>query len=382
MKSSAMIRARLGVTIGAMILACAGANIAMAQQDASSTPPMTPPVTDAKPAEVKTDPKPKALSVGDAAPALSIAKWVKGDTLSGFEKGKVYVVEFWATWCGPCIMSMPHLSELQREYQARGLTVIGVTSKDGRGNTLDKVTEFIKEKGETISYSIAWDDEDKTNNAFMKAAKQRGIPCSFVVDQKGNIAYIGHPSQLDPVLASVVGGTWDYVEGPKKLRELEKRMRDIGQTASDDPAKALKLLNEVIVEHPYMIKNLEMFKYMLQVETGDTEAAKATGNAIVDRAVAKKDQGSLNELAWTIVDPDGEHKFRDVDLALRAAMEAEKLTGGTDPAVLDTLARCYWTKGEKAKAVQAQAKAVELAKGQMKEELENTLEEYKEQAKP
>ena len=54
----------------------------------------------------------KQLSVGDPAPGLDIDMWVKGEEVS-IESGKVYVIDFWATWCVPCRRSIPHLSELQ-----------------------------------------------------------------------------------------------------------------------------------------------------------------------------------------------------------------------------------------------------------------------------
>ena len=73
----------------------------------------------------KTDPSkdviPTAsLKVGDPAPALKVTNWLQGDAVETFELGKVYVVEFWATWCGAPIRYMPHLAELQARYKDRG----------------------------------------------------------------------------------------------------------------------------------------------------------------------------------------------------------------------------------------------------------------------
>ena len=65
------------------------------------------------------------LKVGSAAPELAIEHWLQDGNgffkpVTKFEKGKVYVVEFWATWCGPCIQSMPHLAEIQNKYRGQG----------------------------------------------------------------------------------------------------------------------------------------------------------------------------------------------------------------------------------------------------------------------
>src|SRR5689334_25163119 len=68
-----------------------------------------------------------SLTVGSPAPAIKVAKWVKGKPVNSLKKGNVYVVEFWATWCGPCKQSIPHLTELAKKYAGKA-TFIGVSS--------------------------------------------------------------------------------------------------------------------------------------------------------------------------------------------------------------------------------------------------------------
>src|SRR5215471_5656015 len=65
------------------------------------------------------------LKVGDPAPKLQTGKWVQGEPVKEFAKGKAYIVEFWATWCGPCRISIPHLNEIHNKFKDKGLIVIG-----------------------------------------------------------------------------------------------------------------------------------------------------------------------------------------------------------------------------------------------------------------
>jgi thiol-disulfide isomerase/thioredoxin len=322
------------------------------------------------------------LKPGMPAPALSIEKWVKGSPVAKFEKGKVYVVEFWATWCGPCIASMPHLSRIQAEYAAKGVTVIGVTSKDERGNDLAAVEKMVTAKGDGMGYTVAWDTDRKTNEAFMRAAGQNGIPCSFLIDQNGNVAYIGHPMNLDLPLAKVVAGTWDIEKGTAMLADVDTRMNEVYSLAEKDPVAALKKLAELETKYPDYAGKNEPLRFDLLLAAGDLPTAYSIGEKLVAAAIAEKDASVLNQIAWKIVDPDVKNAKRDLVLALRAAEKAVEFTESKDASILDTLARVHFWKGDAAKAIEIQTKAIGLAAGALKKQLEETLEEYKAKGKP
>lgn len=149
----------------------------------------------------------KTLGPGDPAPGLSVTKWLHGEPVT-MATGKVYVVDFWASWCGPCRISMPHLDGLAKEYGSKGVEVIAVTSADEQGNILPRVERFINEKCKSLQIHFAWCETADTFNAWMGAANLSGIPTTFVIDRHGKIAFIGHPADLDDVLPKVVAGTW------------------------------------------------------------------------------------------------------------------------------------------------------------------------------
>lgn len=149
------------------------------------------------------------LKVGDAAPAFSVESFIQGEKFEAFESGKVYVVEFWATWCTPCVASIPHLTELQKKYP--NITIIGVTASEqpSRANLDDRLTKaeaFVAKQGARMEYTVAYDGNGFMWSNWMIPAQRGGIPATFIVGPEGRIEWVGHPQmdEFDRALDAVV----------------------------------------------------------------------------------------------------------------------------------------------------------------------------------
>ncbi|WP_309714487.1 TlpA family protein disulfide reductase, partial [Armatimonas sp.] len=166
-----------------------------------------------------------SLTIGDPTPAFAPEGWAKGKPTQAFQKGKVYVVEFWATWCGPCIASFPHLSDMADKMAGKA-TFISVNTWDRNqpgekeakhAGHVERVAKFIKDNDTKMRYTIALDDEkDTIATTWMRAAGRNGIPCAFIVNQQGKVAWIGHPMQMDKPLEEITAGTWDVAAAKAK----------------------------------------------------------------------------------------------------------------------------------------------------------------------
>mgnify|MGYP001809671413 CR=1 FL=1 len=148
----------------------------------------------------------QSLGPGEPAPPIKVAEFVKGKAVTDLSKG-VFVVEFWATWCGPCIVSIPHISELAKKHEGK-VTVIGVSVWEQGDDIADLVKKFVANQGDKMSYNVARDEGMTMAETWMQAAGQKGIPASFII-KDGVVQWIGHPMDMDEPLEKVVNGTFD-----------------------------------------------------------------------------------------------------------------------------------------------------------------------------
>jgi thiol-disulfide isomerase/thioredoxin len=136
-----------------------------------------PAAENAEPAKKKTDYPPIATAV-----AQSDLKNLDGTTFKvADKKGKVLLLNMWATWCGPCRAEMPTLVKMQDAHRDKGLEVIGLNTDD---ETVEDINKFAADM--KLNYTLVWADT-ALQSALVKISKFGGIPQSFIVDRDGNL---------------------------------------------------------------------------------------------------------------------------------------------------------------------------------------------------
>ena len=312
------------------------------------------------------------LTIGDPAPSLSHATWLKGEPVASFEKGKIYVVEFWATWCGPCKANIPNLTELAKKYAGQ-VSISGIDiweSTDHHDTTyMNRVSAFVKGEGDKMAYNVGADDQaSDIANTWMKASGEAGIPMSFVVGKDGRIAWMGHAQGLDNVLAQVTAGKFD-VQAAKERRATELEAIRPVQDAMEakEYKKALALMAKIVAKRPNMDRYYEYDRYrayahidlahtkvmsakiikdsggeigayqmmssVYATEPDLSPAAYAFGMTLIQAALAKKDREYLFLSMAGAVSLSMHDRPKAIDYAKQAVEAAEKDSHAPKPFV-------------------------------------------------
>jgi len=379
-----------------------------------------------------------SAQLGDPAAPLQITEWVKGkpvDLAAGKGK-KIFVVEFWATWCGPCRASIPHLTELQKKFKDKNVVFIGVSDED-----VPTVKKFVEKMSDKMDYTVAVDTDRKTSKGYMTAYGQGGIPHAFIVDKESRIAWHGHPmGDLEKSLEQIAAGTFD-IKTAKKREVAEKKMnefytlaqKDTEDAKLDELAKEIHALEEELGDNqsgrkfdPVEARKSARFQkvvgdYQRALLAGKDEAEIETLGKQVEEVAPKtfkltdykesillrktfndyylaacgesgadklsdlgqklldaktKNATALNDWAWTVL-TDEKIKSRDLKLATKLAKAALDASEGKDANILDTYARALFDSGKVAEAIAWQNKAIAAAgEVDQKQEFEATLAKY------
>jgi thiol-disulfide isomerase/thioredoxin len=311
--------------------------------------------------------------VGSPAPAIKVAKWYKGTPVTELKEGQVYVMEFWATWCGPCIAAMPHVTELAKKHEGKA-TIIGVSvwerPADKTNEAIDALVKpFVESQGEKMGYNVAAEGADgfmATN--WLAAAGQSGIPCSMIIGKDKKIAWIGHPMGMDEPLEKIIAGTWDVKA--EAARYAEARAKKEAQAAllsavrdamgRNDPKGVVTAIDSAIEKNPEMESQLFPVKFEALVQS-DEAAAFAFLKKWYENGGAEKEPVNgynafigLSRHAEAVKKPDWALMAQVLD-------KVNTVRGKKDPQIMAAQAAASFKAGDKKTAVECQEKALELA---------------------
>lgn len=314
--------------------------------------------------------EPIGATVGADAPPLRVEKWLKGTPVD-LKDGKVHVVEFWATWCGPCKQNMPHLSEISRKF--RGKAVVSAVSvmetAEDRDKTkpvpyVDRVARFVRSANAMMDYTVGMDTADgKVANDWFGG--QAGIPLSYVIDQTGKVVWRGHPSLG---LEEVVGLTVDGKLTPEALTAVSTKYRTMMTTAETLITAMRKA--EAAKDYPAIVSTCNDIEQQAPIDADWVSPHKYAGLAHTDPkaahtyalAILKRCRNSpiwLNSVANSIL-KNRELVPDDIPVALELARQAMKSTPDTDTERRSTLAWALAANGKWADAVREQTAVLDL----------------------
>ncbi|OQP61173.1 hypothetical protein A3860_05505 [Niastella vici] len=319
--------------------------------------------------------RPPSLNIGDPAPPLRLREWIKGSPVQHLEKNKVYVIEFWATWCAPCRSAMPHLSALARKYRDK-FTVLSIDVMERKTTPIEKVKAFVDSMGDRMDYPVAVEDSYLMQSGWLNAAEAHGIPSVFVVNAEGKIAWIGHPMLLEEVLQKIKNNTWDINEALAR-RNWQRRLAKLDQDASyelirfrhdplqdlRDPDSVLLTINEIVRKEPDL-KYAPIIAYNTFVSLLRIDPRKAYEYGKMAMVTPTYDEPAWSQIRVAVRTYADKLKLPAEIYQLGAEAYQAEIDHIAFPENVDlykfynNMATLYWRANDSLKAIDAQQKAI------------------------
>lgn len=325
------------------------------------------------------------FKIGDRPPPLAPMAWIKGGPVDRFEPGQVYVVKFFATWCGASRQSMPELSALARRHAGK-LTAIGVNVRESERGvpTVEVVTEFVNARGDEMDYIVAMDDPvtKPLFESWMVAAGTYGTPTAFVIGRDGRLAYVGFaidPASsptLEEAVEQALAGTSD-LDAARRLqaqvnRQTAQYLQDKRELGPLSQARERRDYRAVLEEVDKLVARLPHYEArvffdrlgaMLHV---DEPAALAFARAHRDAASDPADRALRDTNVGRIIAYEkglSAAAYRAAAGHLQAALAVPGEDGFSNLLSLLALADIYHRLGDPEGAIENQERAIAAAQG-------------------
>lgn len=207
------------------------------------------------------------FGIGSVVNEYPAVQWIQGEPVARFDKDKIYIVECWATWCGPCVAAIPHLNELHKKLGDK-IVIIGQNIWE---TNKARAAAFVKEKGSGMSYRVAFGGgkESDFSLKWMEPAGINGIPQTFII-QNNKVVWMPHPAQLtEEALQLLIDGKFslDAVKALSPHKKYERIRQLIGEQKYE---MAMPALDTLLQRNPYDESGLAM-KYSLFIKMGKTD---------------------------------------------------------------------------------------------------------------
>lgn len=280
-----------------------------------------------------------ALEVGETAPSLDQVQWIKGEAPDLSDQ--VTVVEFWATWCAPCMESIPHLSRLQDKYGEQ-VAIVGLSDEP-----ITTIEPFVEEQGEQMDYRVG-SLSGEARDAWM--ADMASIPHAIMVDKDGTVLWQGHPMTIDRPLSQAIAGTFDP-EQAQRVSQLEQALQQ--SIERQDLTQIKQVVQALLAEEPAHLQGLFVLRAVAQQENEPERYRSHVENLEAEQVDAVQ-LASLADLLLTAPDLRYRVLATGVDFARRAREAAPE-----DGYALTSWAHARYLLGDLEGAVEAAEQATQ-----------------------
>ncbi|MBY5775612.1 redoxin family protein [Rhizobium leguminosarum] len=248
------------------------------------------------------------LGIGSPAPSIAVQDWLRGDRISNFQLGKIYIPVFISITCSGCGPGLARLAQLQEKYGDIGIEFICIAAS-GQASTADEalaqVDAWVTKWLPNANIRIGFDYSGEMDKHWMDASLSFSVPQAFIVDRDGSISFIGDPDMLEDVLPKVIDGSWRASAEAKNAEKARiakgesdvsyKALRDRIRAATDieDWETALSAIEEGIVLFPDDISLRQWHVRILIGRMRDMEAGWIALDQFARTAIERNSEVSL-----------------------------------------------------------------------------------------